>query len=133
LLINLNVYIERFPDQTVPDLVVLAYPSPPFDPVAQEIYTAVMNDMPVGVMVKENGLGDWFAGAIQKASAVIGPVLSMMPHPAAKAAGAAMSLVAPGNTFENSNGKGVVQRVKSAVQAKVKQVSKAVANSKGKK
>lgn len=134
LTVTWNVYVERFPDISEADLVVLAYPSPAYDPVALELYTHIMNDMPVGVMVKENGLGDWFAGAVQKASSLIGPALSMMPHPAAKAAGAAMSLIAPGNSYENSNGKtGIVQRAKAAVHNKVKQVSKAVANSKGKK
>lgn len=94
-----NVYVERFPDVSVPDLVVLAQPSPRYDPIALEFYSHISNDVPVGVMAKENGLGDWFMGAVQKASSIIGPALSLSPHPLAKAAGLTMTALSAPSTW----------------------------------
>jgi hypothetical protein len=84
-------YIERFPAPANPDesdLVVLAKPSPEYDLLAQEIYSRCIATMPVGVMVKENGLGDWFRDVIRKVTDFTTPVLSAIPHPAFQ--GAAM-------------------------------------------
>lgn len=64
LKINWNVWIERFPSVSDRDLIVLCKPSCCFDPVALEAYARIMQMMPVGVPVKENGLGDWFAGTV---------------------------------------------------------------------
>jgi len=86
LVLTLHVFIERFPSLEQEDLVVLARPAPRRDPIALEIYSQIMTDMPVGVMVKENGLGDWFAEAVSAIAPVISGGLSMLPHPAAKAA-----------------------------------------------
>lgn len=86
LTINWNIYIERFPSIYENDLIVLAKPSPAFDPLFFEVYKAISQDMPVGCMQKENGLGDWFRDAVSTVADVVTPVLSMIPHPAAQAA-----------------------------------------------
>lgn len=86
LTINWNIYIERFPSIYENDLVVLAKPSPEFDPMVFEAYKAISQEMPVGCMQKENGLGDWFRDAVATVADVVTPVLSMVPHPAAQAA-----------------------------------------------
>jgi len=89
LQVTANFYLERFPNSNVlggaQDLVVLAKKSPCYDIVAQELYSECIADMPVGVMVKENGLGDWFKEAVQKVTSVAAPILGMIPHPAAQA------------------------------------------------
>lgn len=85
LTVNFNVYLERFPSQTQLDLVTLASPSPRYDPLALELYSRMMDRMPVGVMVSENGLGDWFAGTIAQAAPFISKMLSSIPHPYAQA------------------------------------------------
>jgi hypothetical protein len=80
-------YIERFPspeNSLEADLVVLATPSPEYDIMALELYSQCISRMPVGVMVKENGLGDWFKGAVEKVTSIAAPVLGMIPHPAAQ-------------------------------------------------
>jgi len=80
-------YIERFPavsNVLEADLVVLAKPSPDYDLFAQELYSECLSNMPVAVMVKENSLGDWFKGAIQKVTSVVAPVLGLIPHPVAQ-------------------------------------------------
>jgi hypothetical protein len=88
LTLTWNVYIERFPSFDDGNLVVLATPSPPYDVKALEIYSSVAYHMPPGVMAKENGLGEWFAEAVNFAKDVVAPVLSCIPHPIAMAASA---------------------------------------------
>jgi hypothetical protein len=85
LTINWNIYIERFPSEDESELVVLAKPSPDFCPMAFELYKAISQELPVGVMQKENGLGDWFRDAVSTASEFISPIAAMIPHPAAQA------------------------------------------------
>jgi len=92
LVVTLNVYIEVFPSQLDKPLVVLAKPSPRYDLVAQEMYAECLADMPAGVMVKENGLGDWFKNAVSTVSKWAGPALSAIPHPAAQAIGAGLKV-----------------------------------------
>jgi len=102
LFIRWNLYIERFPDSSLPDLVVLATPSPEYDPKALEAYSIALQDMPVAVPVAENGIGDWFSGVVNKISSVVGNVmpmaqkaLSMIPHPKAQLISKGMGLLAP--------------------------------------
>jgi hypothetical protein len=97
-----NLYVERFPSVNDSDLVVIANPSPAYDPVALEIYARAIRDLPVGVPVAENGLGDWFNSAIGEISKFVAPVvqpamkiMSMVPHPAAQAASMAGKMLAP--------------------------------------
>nr|UUW20924.1 MAG: hypothetical protein [Sanya astro-like virus 1] len=87
LTINWNIYVERFPASTETDLVVLAKPSPQYCPMAFELYKAIAQNLPVGVMQKENGLGDWFRDAVNTAAEFIQPVAAMIPHPAAQVLG----------------------------------------------
>jgi hypothetical protein len=42
----------------------------------------------VGVKVKENGLGDWFLGAISDAAKFLSPAIGLIPHPIAQGASA---------------------------------------------
>lgn len=85
LTINWNICIERFPSVVETDLVVLAKPSPCYCPMAFELYKAIAQDLPTGVMQKENGLGEWFRDAVDTAAEYIQPIAAMIPHPAAQA------------------------------------------------
>lgn len=110
LTINYNIYIERFPSQNSSDLVVMAEPSPGFDPAVLAMYAKCARELPVGVPVRENGLGDWFAGAVESVfdtlstvADVAAPALSMVP--ATRGIGAALSI---GNQFyKNARAKSV--------------------------
>jgi hypothetical protein len=51
--------LERFIDHTKPDLVVMAQPSPSYDPVALEAYSRTAHNLPCAVVVKNNAEGDW--------------------------------------------------------------------------
>jgi len=87
LLINYTIYLERFPTFDDQDLIVLAKPPPERDDIALKFYSHASDQLPVGVPVKENGLGDWFKDVIGTASDFIAPVLSAIPHPAAQGVG----------------------------------------------
>lgn len=84
LTVTWNVYIERFPSFAQTDLVTLAQPSPKYDPVALELYSRMLADIPVGVMVKENGLGEWFADVVSTVAPYVQGVLGAIPHPYAQ-------------------------------------------------
>lgn len=77
-------YIERFPTTLQKQIAVLAGTPAAYDPLAFELYDLMMRTMPVGVMVKENGLGDWFAEVVGNISPVIEGLLGAIPHPYAQ-------------------------------------------------
>jgi hypothetical protein len=79
LTVNYTYIIERQPDYTISDLVVLARPPPERDNVALDLYTHLSDHLPIGVPVAENGLGDWFANALSTAADFVAPVLSAVP------------------------------------------------------
>jgi len=60
LQVTVKYFIERIPTIRQPDLLVLARPPAPYDPVAMELYNRALSQLPCGVMVKENPLGEWF-------------------------------------------------------------------------
>jgi len=66
LTVNVRWLVERIPGPTEFDLVVLATPSSAYDPLAIELYCQCLRDMPPGVMLSENPLGEWFRSALSK-------------------------------------------------------------------
>jgi hypothetical protein len=89
--INVRTWIEIFPSQISNPLTPLAQPSAPYDEVFWRIYSECIKDMPPGVMLKENGLGDWLSNIAGKVGNFISPiakavssVASFIPHPAAQ-------------------------------------------------
>lgn len=93
LVVNLIMYIERFPSASELDLVVLANPSPPHDPVAKLLYSEMTRSMPIGVKVRDNASGDWFFELVSGVSKVLAPGLSLLGGPWGQlgAAGAAIA------------------------------------------
>jgi hypothetical protein len=79
LTVNCNIYYESFPYTSDKDILVLAKPSTKCDQRALCYYSELCQRSPVGVPVKMNGLGDWFAQGIQTLASTIGPSLSAMP------------------------------------------------------
>jgi len=59
LTVNVIWILERFVDASNVDLVVLAQPSPGYDPSAMELYSKASQHLPHGVKVNENADGDW--------------------------------------------------------------------------
>lgn len=76
--INVWSFIEIFPEQLTNVLTPLAQPSAPYDEQALRLYSELIKSMPVGVMLKENGLGDWLADMASKAVSFVGNVAGMV-------------------------------------------------------
>jgi len=92
LQLNAKWGIEIFPTVAQANLVALARRTPPRDPIAIELYSHIIQSMPVGCRFDDNGFGDWISGALQSASDFIAPVLSAIPHPIAQGASKAIQL-----------------------------------------
>jgi hypothetical protein len=90
LTVNYLVIIENHPSSQGDLVYSLAKPPPCRDDIALSMYSCILREMPVGVPVNENGLGDWFADAVSTVADYVSPVLSAIPHPGTMAAGAAL-------------------------------------------
>jgi len=101
LVVNCRWLIERCPTSNEADLVVLAQPSPCYDPMAFQIYSEVMRQMPPGVPQGENPLGEWF-------NQVLDVVAAGAPYLGAAVGGAFANPVAGG-----AIGAGIGQGVKA--------------------
>lgn len=141
LTVNVNYFYESFPGPSDMGILVLAKPSCKYDPCVMELYSRLIQELPVGVPVAENGLGDWFLDAASKAAKYLGPVLAMMPHPIAKGAGAALSylgdtgqdyvkrqnkqseFIQPPNSWESQSGMGNESSQLKQLTNKVNQLS----------
>jgi len=99
LTLRVNFFLERFPTEATPELIPLARPRPTFDPIALEIYSRIISEMPAGVPVKDNGLGTWFAEAVSNVAPYVSGALSAIPHPIAQ--GAAMAAKTAGKLADS--------------------------------
>lgn len=111
LLVNFTYFLERFPNK-ISAIKRLCYPSPNFDPAVFKLYSSVANKIPVGVMVKENGLGDWISGVAR----IISTVAGFVPHPIGKVISTGASFVA--NAAESRTGKNLIKDVESVITVK---------------
>jgi len=68
LQLTTKYYIERCPSVSEPDFLVLARSPPDYDPMALEIYTRTVCELPVAVPVDENPLGEWFNDVLETVS-----------------------------------------------------------------
>jgi hypothetical protein len=107
LTLNLKVYLELLPGAFLPaeqNFSRVARKAPAFDAAALQFYGSCLNHMPISVMVKENGFGDWFMGAANSILNFATPILKAIPHPAAQGFGTVAS-VAQGLTNQYQNRK----------------------------
>lgn len=100
--VSVRYLIERFPDSTDRDLVVLAKPSPAYDPLVLEIYARACQELPPAVKVGENPLGEWFGKVLNVIGAVAPAIGNVLPGPlglvlkaGGRAASAAGNYLAP--------------------------------------
>jgi hypothetical protein len=108
--------IERFPTQYQDQIIYNATPTASFDPLALEVYSRVMNQLPPGVMFKENPAGEWFRRVITKVAQVASSILGSIPHPVAQAAGAGAAALS--KALENTEEKQKRKRKKAKKQNK---------------
>jgi hypothetical protein len=92
LTVNVRIYAEIFPSDLTNPLTPLAQPSCPFDERALRLYSEIAKGLPPGVMLCENGFGDFFSDIISKVSNFVAPIAGVVskiagviPHPAAQA------------------------------------------------
>lgn len=85
--------IERFPSDSQPDIISLATPTAPYDPVALEIYTRVMRRLPPGVMFKENPGMEWWGDVLNNIAKTVATGLSLTGNPIAMGAGELINFV----------------------------------------
>jgi len=133
LTVNWNVYVERFPTQLDIDLVLLAAPSPPYDIQALEFISECMRLLPPGVMVAENGLGDWFADVLQTGADYVAPLLANVPHPYAQGISAALTGGAKMVGQFRSKPKAERQAINSAAKKAVKRMGAQIRGNKPQK
>lgn len=86
LQVRVRWIIEKFPSIDEPTLVVMARPTPLYDPIAIEAYSRMVSTLPVGTAVRNNSLGEWFRDAASTVASMAAPLLAKVPHPAAQAA-----------------------------------------------
>jgi len=114
LQITVRYFIERIPTISQPELLVLTRPPTPYDPMALEIYSRCMTHLPVGVMVKDNPLGEWFNDVmnfVAEAAPVVGNLVGTVV-PGAGAVGQVVGSLAGRAAGVNSNAKARKKRKK---------------------
>lgn len=72
--VRLKVYVERAPGFTDTTLAPLASPSAGYDINALQLYSQVISTLPCAVMVRDNGLGDWWRTVLKFVKAAAGPI-----------------------------------------------------------
>jgi hypothetical protein len=75
LQVNVKMLIEVAPGPGSA-LVTVAKPSPVYDPLALELYSRAINEMPVAVPASMNPAGEWWSGVLSTIGDVAGPALS---------------------------------------------------------
>lgn len=98
-MVTVHYFFESFPTSDEKQLVVLATPSATFDPVALEIFSRALTDLPTGVPADWNGLGDWFADVISDVGSFATPLLTAFNPALGALAGAATTAA---NSYKNN-------------------------------
>lgn len=96
LSVTLVYYYETFPTPAEASILVLATPSAKYDPIALELFSQVLSQMPVGVPSTDNADGDWFDGImaiVRDIAPIAAPMLAMI-NPALGGLGAAAGTAA---------------------------------------
>lgn len=96
LTVTWNVYLETFPTVADPNILVLATPSATYDPVALQLYSHALVNLPVGVPAGWNEEGDWFADLVMKVTDFVTPVSLAFGLPEVSAASALAGKIASG-------------------------------------
>jgi hypothetical protein len=80
LTLRVRFICERFPNDSEKQMLVIATPTAPYDPVAIELYTRAISQIPSGVPFSENPAGEWWMKMISEIADLAAPLLSAI-HP----------------------------------------------------
>lgn len=72
--IVVRYFVETFPTPSNEVLASLSRPSPKYDPMAFDIYSACMDALPVACTKGENPLGEWFTKVVREVGKLATPV-----------------------------------------------------------
>jgi len=95
LTIRVRYWVERFPSDAEPEILPLTRSSARFDPLALEAYSKWVSRAPPGCRFTENPDGEWWGKTLGNLASIIGPMISMIPHPIAKAVGTGATFAGP--------------------------------------
>lgn len=84
LTLRVRFILERFPNDSESQILVIATPSAPYDPAVLEIYSKAVQMLPAGVPFTENPAGEWWKQMLSKIGSVASPMLKLLPHPLAQ-------------------------------------------------
>jgi len=94
LQVTVKYTYERVPSVSEPDFLVLTQPPSDYDALAMEIYMRAICEMPVGVPVSENPLGEWFNDIMDVVGDVAPTIGAFIGGPAGSQLGNAVGNVA---------------------------------------
>lgn len=118
--LNLRVrwILERFPNDSEKQILVIAQPSADYDPVALEVYSRVVQRLPAGVPFTENPAGEWWLKMLQSIGEVVSPLLGQLGSPITKALSAAIPVAsrALGATFADEKAAQKLVREQKAIE-----------------
>lgn len=121
--LNVVWFYEEFPDEQS-DIVTLATPSCEYDPVALELYTKVLNTLPVAVPSSWNAAGEWWwdvVSAIREHASTVGGLIGGAPGVAlGKAAGSLAGWAQDRYMTSPGSGQSGVPRIKPKGKAQKK-------------
>lgn len=123
LLLNWNCFIERFPSQLETDLVLVARTSPEYDTQALEFISAASKALPVATMVKNNGLGEWFADVLQAGADYVAPIFNASKHPVLQGIGGALTGGAKMMSTWNKRPKAEKKAINNAAKADIRRMA----------
>lgn len=95
LTVRVRYWLERFPSDAEPELLPLTKMSARYDPMALEIYSKWLSVAPVGCKFTDNPDGEWWLKTLGSLASLVGPLITMIPHPIAKGAGAMITMGGP--------------------------------------
>lgn len=103
--IVVRYFVETFPTPSNEVLASLSRPSPKYDPVAFDIYSACMDALPVACTKGENPLGEWFTNVVREVGRLARPVGDAIGtvFPPAAAIGRAISSAASSYVGDESS------------------------------
>lgn len=72
--LNYNVIIERIISSQDSSLATLASPSPPEDYIATQLYSEIVQKLPLAVKFSDNDFGEWFLGCVDEVANVVSSI-----------------------------------------------------------
>lgn len=117
LTLDIRFIVEVAPTAANITLTSLASPSSQYDPLALELYSRAIRDLPPGVQVNMNAAGDWWR-IVSSAIKLAAPIVSQMGPYGKAAAAAATGMQAIGDRILDQKLKKKIERIEREAESK---------------